>query len=331
MSLDPKKKAELEEKLRAYVGVDVGPPWVGSDRINDAMIRHWCVVMGDENPVYTDSEAAQKSVHGGLVAPPTMMHTWVMPPYIPPWSQPGSEDAPPANKEVELHQLLSSYGYTGVVATNYDDEYTRYVRLGELISASLKIVSISEEKATPLGVGYFVDVLWDFRDENGEPVGTERFRILKYRPAQPQPAAAESTAPTASATPTRLRPPRGHDNAWWWDAIERDELLIQKCRSCGVLRHPPRAMCGSCQSVEWDGIQASGKGTVYSFTVLHHPKIPGYEFPLVVALIELEEGTRLVANVTGCDASEVEIGMAVRCRIENVDEELKLPMFYPLK
>jgi hypothetical protein len=69
---------------------------------------------------------------------------------------------------------------------------------------------------------------------------------------------------------------------------------------------------------------------VYSYTVLHHPPIPGYDFPCPVALIDLEEGTRLVANIAGCKPEEIHIGMKVECRIEAVDETLKLPVFYPV-
>jgi uncharacterized OB-fold protein len=123
----------------------------------------------------------------------------------------------------------------------------------------------------------------------------------------------------------------GHDNAWWWEGIEAGELLIQKCKGCGVLRHPPRPMCGACQSLEWEGVPSAGSGTVHSYTVLHYPKIPGYEFPLPVALVDLEEGTRIVANVVGCSPDEIEIGMKVECRIEEVDGGMKLPFFYPAK
>jgi uncharacterized OB-fold protein len=160
-------------------------------------------------------------------------------------------------------------------------------------------------------------------------VGTELFRVLKYRPAQPAQAVASAAA--APAKPRRLRPPRGHDNAWWWEGIERGELLIQKCSACGELRHPPRPMCGKCQSLEWETAAASGRGSVHSYTVLHHPQVPGYEYPLVVALVDLEEGTRLVANVVDCKPDAVRIGMRVACSIESVDEEMKLPVFRPAK
>jgi uncharacterized OB-fold protein len=89
-------------------------------------------------------------------------------------------------------------------------------------------------------------------------------------------------------------------------------------------------MCGSCQSIEWDFAVSKGAGTVYSFVVMHHPPIPGYDFPLPVALIELDEGTRLVANVAGCAPSDVKIGMRVQARIEAADEAMMLPFFYPV-
>ncbi|MEN8184978.1 MAG: OB-fold domain-containing protein [Myxococcota bacterium] len=329
MTLDPRKKAELEEKIRAYVGLDVGETLRAPDLVNEAMIRHWCVVMGDENPVYSDAEAAAKSVHGGIVAPPTMMNAWVMPPYIPPWAEGGTDDGPAPNKEVELHRLMAGYGYTGVVGTNFEDEYRRYVRPGERLSATKVIEAISEEKPTPLGIGYFIDVRWTYRDEADEVVGTELWRVLKYRPAQDPQSAAPDAPSTAPAKPTRLAPPLGHDNAWWWEGIERGELLIQRCQACGTLRHPPRPMCGQCQSLDWEGMPSCGSGTVYSYTVLHHPKVPGYEYPLAVALVELEEGTRIVANVVGCDPEALEVGMKVECRIEPVDGGRKLPFFHP--
>ena len=327
MPLGPEQKQELEKRIREYVGLDVGAPWVAPDGVNEAMIRHWCVVMGDENPVYRDPVAAEKSLHGGIVAPPAMLLTWVMPPYIPPWSLPGAESEPAPNREVELHRLLASHGYTGVVGTNCEDEYHRYLRPGDRITATKVIEAISEEKPTPLGVGYFIDVRYVFRDQGGEVLGTELFRVLRYRPAR----GAQAVTNAAAAPPKRrrLRPPRGHDNAWWWEGIERGELLIQRCSACGELRHPPRPMCGKCQSLEWEATVASGCGAVHSYTVLHHPRVPGYDYPLVVALIDLEEGTRLVANVVGCRPEAVRIGMRVTCRIESVDEEMKLPMFRP--
>jgi len=88
-------------------------------------------------------------------------------------------------------------------------------------------------------------------------------------------------------------------------------------------------MCGACQSTEWDHVAAKGTGTVYSYTVLHHPKFPGYDYPLVCAVIELDEGTRIVSNVVGCAPADVAIGMRVEVVIEAVDGGLTLPLFRP--
>jgi len=315
------EKQARSERLQGFVGREIGPPEVARDAVNEAMIRQWCDALEDANPVYTDPAAAKGSVHGGVVAPPTMLQAWIL--SGPEMARPMSEQRQDLQKE--LHLLLGESGYPAVVATDCEQEYTRYLKPGDRLSATTVIESISQEKATALGIGYFIDTRTTFRDQQGETVGSMRFRVLKFKPhQQPQPAQSSSAAP---AKPTRLRPPIGHDNKWWWEGINRGELLIQRCKRCGVLRHPARPMCGKCQSTEWDTVVSKGKGTVYSHVVLHHPQVPGYEYPLIAALIELEEGTRIVSNLVGMDPAEVRIGMPVQLSIEAVDEQMKLPLF----
>ncbi len=70
---DKASGSELEAALRGFVGAVIGPPQVGPDLVDAAMIRHWCEAMGDRNPAYLDPEAASRSVHGGIVAPPVML------------------------------------------------------------------------------------------------------------------------------------------------------------------------------------------------------------------------------------------------------------------
>lgn len=106
-------------------------------------------------------------------------------------------------------------------------------------------------------------------------------------------------------------------------------LVIQRCARCGVLRHPTGPMCGECRSTKWDTVDASGRGTVYTFVVNHHPKIDAFDYPLVVAVIELEEGTRLIANTIGVEPGDVYIGMAVELDWIDADSELSLPAFRP--
>jgi uncharacterized OB-fold protein/acyl dehydratase len=317
-------REELEARLRSFVGMETGPARLAPDPVNEPMIRHWCEVMGDANPIYTDAERAARTAHGGIVAPPTMLQAWSMRGYImADLSQMGADGL------LSLHALLTANGYPSVVATNSEQHYHRYLRPGDRITTSTRIEAISEQKATALGTGYFIDTVDTYRDQNGEEVGRMLFRVLKFKPAQqPRPAATESAATLAK--PRRLRPTRGHDNAWWWEGLERGELLIQRCAECGRLRHPPRPMCGACQSTQWDTLKSSGDGAVHSYVVMHHPKIPGYEYPLVCALVDLAEGTRLLSNLVDCAPEDVQIGMPVRATIENVDEELKLPLFRPV-
>lgn len=88
-------------------------------------------------------------------------------------------------------------------------------------------------------------------------------------------------------------------------------------------------MCERCGSLDWDTADASGRGTVYSFVVNHYPQVPAFDYPLVVALVELAEGTRLVANVTGVEATDVGIGIAVEAEFVDHDPDLTLVAFHP--
>ena len=86
-------------------------------------------------------------------------------------------------------------------------------------------------------------------------------------------------------------------------------------------------MCPECRSLEWDTIESTGRGTVYSFTVNHHPKVPAFDYPLVVVLVELEEGVRLISNLLDVEPADVEIGMPVQAELVAVDDDLTLPLF----
>ena len=96
--------------------------------------------------------------------------------------------------------------------------------------------------------------------------------------------------------------------------------MIQKCSQCGTLRHPPRPMCHACRSVDWEAQPSAGTGSVHSYVIMHHPPVPGYDFPVAVALVDLDEGTRIVANVVDCPFEDIHIGMKVELSIENVDQ-----------
>lgn len=127
----------------------------------------------------------------------------------------------------------------------------------------------------------------------------------------------------------RIKPPMGEDNAWWWEQAAQGTLAIQRCSQCQTLRHPPRPMCGECRSLEWDFVKASGKGQVSSYTVLHHPQFPGYEYPLVIILVELEEGTRFTSQLINCAPEAVTFDMPVEMVIHEDPDGFKLPVFQP--
>lgn len=128
----------------------------------------------------------------------------------------------------------------------------------------------------------------------------------------------------------RIKPPLGHDNAWWWEQAAAGKLAIQRCTACQALRHPPRPMCAECRSMQWDSIESSGRGTVVSFTVMHHPQFPGYTYPLIIVLVDLVEGTRLTAQLHDCEPQQVRFGMEVHSFIHEDEDGFKIPMFRPV-
>jgi len=125
----------------------------------------------------------------------------------------------------------------------------------------------------------------------------------------------------------RIKPPLGQDNAWWWQMAREGKLGIQRCLACQALRHPPRPMCGDCHSMEWDAVEASGRGSICSYTVLRHPQFPGYDYPLIIILVDLEEGTRLTSQLVDCTPQDVDFGLQVQMAIHRDADGFKLPVF----
>ncbi len=312
---------ELSQRITALCGRE-GAPELARDPVNQPMIRHWCDAVDDRNPSYTDPVFAEKSVHGGIVAPPAMLQAWTMR-GLRRSSTAGGRPGPLG----EVMLLLDEAGYTSVVATNCRQEYRRYLAPGDQLEVSSLVDRVSDEKQTALGAGRFVDQLMIYRDQHGEEVARMTFRILKFKPPKGPPSAL-STAPAKPAA-RRPRPAKSRDNAFFWEGVDGGELLIQRCSGCSRLRHPPGPMCPHCHSLDWDTLEASGRGRVFSFVVAHHPVIPPFEPPNLIVLVELEEGTRLVSNLVGVDPAAVEIGMPVEVEFTRIDDELVLPLFRP--
>lgn len=133
----------------------------------------------------------------------------------------------------------------------------------------------------------------------------------------------------SSSAGFRLAPSTTPDTQFFWDGLKEHRLLIQRCASCETLRHPPRPMCPRCNDLGWDTVDASGRGTLLSFVLPRHPSMPFMPEGYIVALVELEEGTRLVSNLCGVDPEDASIGMAVEVFFEEFDEGLVLHQFRP--
>lgn len=323
--MTPEERQTFEDELRNFVGRPLHPePKRSYDTVNEAMIRHWTEVMGDKNPAYTDEEWAAKSKRGHRVAPPAMMYAWNQEGYA------VASDGRPSDGLSDLVAFFDKHGFSGSLGTNVDQEYFAEAKLGDAIFEDAIIEEITEQKSTARGVGYFLQTLAKFTNQDGELIGTQRFRVFKFIPPDAPPQAAAAGGGAELEIPTRIQAPRGTDNAWWWDACDEGKILIQRCSGCQSLRHPPRPMCGECQSTEWDSIESTLDGEVYSFVEMHYPKFPGYQYPLIVGVINLAEGTRIVANIVGVDSDAVKIGMKLKGKVEQIDEKSMLPQFYPV-
>ena len=175
--LDP-----LRARLERYIGKPLGGLAVAPDEVNLPMIRHWVDALDDRNPVYLDEELAATTRFGGIVAPPAMLQTWTMPrPRIEGIAERGG--APDEMGSDNPISVLDEAGYVGTLATNSELEFERYLRLGDHLQSSIELESISERKTTRLGQGYFVTWVTTYTNGQGEVVGRQLFRILKFDPA----------------------------------------------------------------------------------------------------------------------------------------------------
>ncbi|MFQ5874385.1 MAG: Zn-ribbon domain-containing OB-fold protein [Dehalococcoidia bacterium] len=134
----------------------------------------------------------------------------------------------------------------------------------------------------------------------------------------------------ASSIPLPLPVP-SPDSQGFWDACKRHELVIQRCSKCRAYRYPPRPMCFDCNATNWEWAKASGRGTIYTYTITYQPVHPALDgrVPWTVITVELEEGVRMVSNLVDCPPEKVQIGMPVSVTFEDVNEEVTLPRFRP--
>jgi hypothetical protein len=174
--------SDLESRLATWVGRPVGANATSAapDPVNQPMIRHWAAAFEDANPAYTDADWAAGSPFGAIVAPPLMLQTWTMAtPRITGIAERGG--SPVESGGSGALAVLDDAGFTATLACNSELEIGRYLRLGEVVSAATVIESIGPEKQTRLGPGHFLTWVTTYT-VSGEVVGTQRFRILKFRP-----------------------------------------------------------------------------------------------------------------------------------------------------
>lgn len=120
-------------------------------------------------------------------------------------------------------------------------------------------------------------------------------------------------------------------SAPFWKAAKGHQLSLQRCDDCQLFRFYPRPRCPQCQSARATWTIVSGQGVVYSYTIVHRPLTKWFndKVPLVCAVIELEEGVRMMSNIEEIAPSDVTIGMPVSVQFEDVDEVISLPKFVP--
>ena len=319
-------------RLQAFDGASAGPPTEGPDAVNQAMIRHWVEAMGDENPVYTDEEAARANGFPGVIAPPTMLQSWIMRGYKATAAlaedRAAGRRAEGASPADELMAVLDEGGFTSVVATNCEQEYHRPLVLGDRLSVSSSIESVSPREADrprdrPLR---------HHPPDLHRPVRGHRWPTCASGSSSSGPARARRRrlmTDTASR-PLRPRPALTQDNAFFFDGAREGKLLIQRC---AVLRRPaPPAPPGLCRlrllrvghgRVAWAG--APSTATSSSTTPRSRPSTT----PCPSPWSSWRKGTRLVADLVGIDPDAVRIGMPVAVEFVAVDDELTLPMFRP--
>lgn len=116
-----------------------------------------------------------------------------------------------------------------------------------------------------------------------------------------------------------------------WQGCREGVLRVQRCRDCGAYVFIPQPCCTECLGEGLDWVDSSGRGTLYSHTVVHRPQQPVFEAPYAVVVVELEEGWFMLSNLIDCEPEEIEIGMPVEVVFRKMSEEITLPLFRPTR
>lgn len=129
----------------------------------------------------------------------------------------------------------------------------------------------------------------------------------------------------------KLVPSPTPDTQPYWDGLAEGRLRLQRCGDCHTVRHYPRPVCPSCYSMNVEWIDATGRGTIHSWTITHYAFHPGFkgDLPYVLVTVDLDEGVRMQSQARGIDASTLRVGLPVKIAYEKVKDDLTLPVFVP--
>jgi len=288
----------IEDAVGKVQAAGRSKPRLARDPVNQPMISNWTEAIGDRNPIYFDESAARAAGHPGIVGPPAMIQVWTM--------MGLGANRPDDDPLGRIIRLFDDAGFVGVVATNCEQTYHRYLRTGEQVSISAELGDVIGPKQTALGEGWFINqhIVWQVGDED---VAEMNWRMLKFRP----PEEDKPTVPEDLDPDNMMRPAASRDTQFFWEGVAAHELRIQR-RPDGSLQHPPVPAVWQDATAPIDYVVAGGTGTVFSFVVHHAPKVPGRSLPFVIALVELSEGVRMLGELRNVDPASVEIGMGVR-------------------
>ena len=136
----------------------------------------------------------------------------------------------------------------------------------------------------------------------------------------------------------KLLPQPDLDTEEFWEGCKRHELLVQRCKECGMYRFPPRPMCHSCNGTEVEWVKVSGKGKVYSWIVVREspsrPVQPGFagDRPYAVVLVEIPDaaGIRILSNIVDCGIEDIKPDMPLEIVFDDISDEVSLPKFRPV-
>jgi uncharacterized protein len=134
------------------------------------------------------------------------------------------------------------------------------------------------------------------------------------------------------AEQARPRPKPTPETRHFWQGSQAGELRLQRCDACAHVYFPPRPFCPSCASRKVSVFRASGRGKLYSY-IIHHRAAPGFAPPYAIAVVELDEGPRMMSNIVDCPQTPeaLVLDMPLEVKFERLDDQITLPLFRPAK